>query len=298
MNIGTILELYDALVTKEGDWWVVLDRTSGYRYTFSLKTQPKPLIYDHPVLVDLKITNKCYKGCAFCYEGSTARGAHADPEKVFSILDALARDGVLEVVFGGGEPTLHPDLYRFIDKAQELGMATGFSTGDPGFVRRIGLPYRTAIGLSIRNLKEAKEFYTALDGHTFNTRLHLIPELLTFEELKSILKYARNKWNEILMLGLKPLPDCTKIDPVTPIEDDLKILLHSGFTVAVDTEVAKRVDLSGYNIPSQVYERWEGVSSCAIDAIEYEIAESSFSPLWYPFDPTTWTRRFWSFRNA
>src|SRR4051794_15491098 len=56
-----------------------------------------------PRSVQFGITNACNLACAFC---SRDRGAESawTPADAFEILADLARAGVLEVAFGGGEP--------------------------------------------------------------------------------------------------------------------------------------------------------------------------------------------------
>src|SRR5215470_1323932 len=49
------------------------------------------------------ITNRCNLACAFCSRDLEAESAWA-PDEAFAILADLARAGVLEVAFGGGEP--------------------------------------------------------------------------------------------------------------------------------------------------------------------------------------------------
>jgi hypothetical protein len=57
-------------------------------------------------LISLEPSRRCSKGCAFCYNGSSARG---EPGWTAAEVIALARDcashGVRAISFGGGEPT-------------------------------------------------------------------------------------------------------------------------------------------------------------------------------------------------
>ena len=61
-----------------------------------------------PESIDLKITDYCDAGCAWCHEGSTRRGKHADLNLAF--LSTL-RAGT-EIAIGGGNPLDHPRLER------------------------------------------------------------------------------------------------------------------------------------------------------------------------------------------
>lgn len=72
----------------------------------------------------LEITGRCQLACVHCYADSSPLGGHgamsaADWERV---LTQAAAHGVAEVQLIGGEPTLHPDFARLVDRALELGL--------------------------------------------------------------------------------------------------------------------------------------------------------------------------------
>ena len=66
--------------------------------------------------MDIKITNRCDMGCAFCHEHSTLDGKHAD---LFSpsFLDTL--HPYTELAIGGGNPLEHPDLLKFLLRCKD-----------------------------------------------------------------------------------------------------------------------------------------------------------------------------------
>lgn len=68
----------------------------------------------------INITNACNTDCPFCcmYSG-TDKGRYMKFETYQSILDSCA--GELEVQLEGGEPLLHPELFRFADYASGTG---------------------------------------------------------------------------------------------------------------------------------------------------------------------------------
>lgn len=77
-----------------------------------------------PQFAWLEITGFCNLACRHCYAGSSPQGDHgsmaaADWQRV---TDELAALGVRDVQFIGGEPTLHPDLPRFIRHARDRHM--------------------------------------------------------------------------------------------------------------------------------------------------------------------------------
>lgn len=73
----------------------------------------------HPESIDVKITNWCDLGCAYCHESSTTRGKHGDLNKLLDILSELP-PGV-ELAIGGGNPLAHPDIEMFLNSAKVRG---------------------------------------------------------------------------------------------------------------------------------------------------------------------------------
>lgn len=56
-----------------------------------------------PRVVQLGITNHCNLACGYCSRDASAESAWT-ADDAFEMLAGLAREGVLEVAFGGGEP--------------------------------------------------------------------------------------------------------------------------------------------------------------------------------------------------
>lgn len=76
---------------------------------------------NHPENVMIDLTRVCNQDCCFCYQQSQI-SSHGDPEILISLLQALAIWGVQEVLYLGGEPTLHPDLGKILETGCALGL--------------------------------------------------------------------------------------------------------------------------------------------------------------------------------
>lgn len=63
---------------------------------------------EFPESVDLKITNRCDKGCAWCHERAAFDGKHAPPVRLGQVVEGLP--GGVEIAIGGGNPMSHPCL--------------------------------------------------------------------------------------------------------------------------------------------------------------------------------------------
>jgi organic radical activating enzyme len=74
---------------------------------------------EYPEQIDLKITDWCDAGCAWCHEGSTKRGKHANIEHIFKILSPLPKG--FEIAIGGGDPLSHPDFSDLVTELRDMG---------------------------------------------------------------------------------------------------------------------------------------------------------------------------------
>jgi len=82
---------------------------------------------DHPILVHMIPTRRCNLSCTYCNEYDQ----HSDPVPVADLLqrvDRLAELRTSIVTMSGGEPLLHPDLDRVIQRVHEHGMISGLIT--------------------------------------------------------------------------------------------------------------------------------------------------------------------------
>ena len=70
--------------------------------------------YDFPENADIKITDYCDAGCAYCHENSTIKGVHGDLRRIEKTLDSLHAG--TEMAVGGGNALAHPDLIWFLEK--------------------------------------------------------------------------------------------------------------------------------------------------------------------------------------
>ncbi|ANZ34952.1 hypothetical protein BBK82_01555 [Lentzea guizhouensis] len=72
----------------------------------------------------LEITGKCQLSCTHCYAESGPRGGTGamTARDWFRVISHVAELGAHRVQFIGGEPTLHPDLARFVDHSLAAGL--------------------------------------------------------------------------------------------------------------------------------------------------------------------------------
>tara|TARA_B100001778_G_scaffold330827_1_gene333981 strand:- start:9571 stop:11118 length:1548 start_codon:yes stop_codon:yes gene_type:complete len=116
---------------KDGDWWTLMNRTSGTKIRLSFKDKPKPEKYEAsttPELVDIKITDFCPFGCSYCYQDSTKEGKHGDWNQIKTYVEAFGEQGLFELAIGGGEPTMYPQFAELLKLCRQHGIIANFTT--------------------------------------------------------------------------------------------------------------------------------------------------------------------------
>jgi radical SAM protein with 4Fe4S-binding SPASM domain len=87
-----------------------------------------------PIEVHVSLGRRCPVACDTCHVGASPEG-DPGPTDVPAVLAELARAGVFEVAFGGGEVLLRPDLVALGREARRLGLVPNLTTSGIGLTR-------------------------------------------------------------------------------------------------------------------------------------------------------------------
>lgn len=90
------------------------DRISGLHILLDDVSVPSEIIHIGPRVISVALTNVCNFNCSFCYAPNNSNTLNRD--YVYDLCLAMDSLGVLEVAFGGGEPTLYPHLTELCKK--------------------------------------------------------------------------------------------------------------------------------------------------------------------------------------
>ncbi|MSV29501.1 MAG: radical SAM protein, partial [Bryobacterales bacterium] len=71
----------------------------------------------HPILAHIIPTRRCNLSCAYCNEYDDF-SKPVPTHMMFERVDSLAKLGTTVITISGGEPLLHPDLDRIIERAR------------------------------------------------------------------------------------------------------------------------------------------------------------------------------------
>ena len=99
------------------------------------------------VLAQVDLTNRCNMRCPICFANANASGYVYEPDfdeivREMRVLRDLRPTVSTSLQFTGGEPTIHPDFFKVVRTAREMGFShiqiatNGIRLADPDFARR------------------------------------------------------------------------------------------------------------------------------------------------------------------
>ncbi len=82
----------------------------------------------HTCLANVDLTNRCNMNCPICFANANTRGYVYEPsyQEIVEMLKTLRSEKPVPtpaVQFSGGEPTVHPDFFKVLEKASDLGFS-------------------------------------------------------------------------------------------------------------------------------------------------------------------------------
>jgi pyruvate formate lyase activating enzyme len=171
----------------------------------------KTTLLDYPGHLAANIfLGACNFRCPFCHNASLVLNPSCQPviseEEVFRVLNK--RKGILEgVCITGGEPTLYPELYEFIQKIKEIGLLVKLDTNghNPELLKKLVNSHMLDyVAMDIKNSKEKYSLSNGIDN--FNTEnvsesvSFLLSADLDYEFRTTIIKEHHTK-EDILSIG-------------------------------------------------------------------------------------------------
>ena len=112
-----------------GEYHFLADEKTGITFRWGKTLNDNPTFAPIPELADISISNKCSKGCTFCYKNSTLDGKVMSVEEYCQVLDSMnspEHGTIFQVAIGGGEPLEHPDFYKIVEETAKRGIVLNF----------------------------------------------------------------------------------------------------------------------------------------------------------------------------
>lgn len=292
-------------IKRDHDNWVMFNTNSGTKMRMSFRSDVPPYVKSEvPELCDLKISDYCKGGCAFCYQSSTKAGKHADLHNIKQILNTLGAQGVFEVAIGGGEPTQYPHLAEVLSYASAQGIKPNFTTFFVDWLQNDPLveavrAHVGAIGVSVHGVKDLNKVRKIQEGVNDNrskwdsnfvrvTAQHVVGSV-DMDETAQILERAWEEGWDLLLLGYKSVGfgasqaphDLTGLDTLLKLRQQKRA--HYGAKVSmlgVDTAFVQQFDpiLDALGISPVLKTSEEGKFSMYIDSVTLMQGPSSYMP--------------------
>ena len=171
--------------------------------------EPNNIKVDFPSSLDVKITNYCDAGCAFCHEQSTVAGQHGDLNELSRVLAPLPAG--VEVAIGGGNPLAHPELTPFLERCKAQGLICNITINQQhvesykeNIINFINNKLIYGIGISY----SSSTYLNSIDPillATNNLVFHLIMGINKINDIETLMSFCkeRNKECKVLLLGCK-----------------------------------------------------------------------------------------------
>lgn len=242
-----------------------------------------------PYLVDISITEACPFGCEFCYTSSTKAGKHAEPYTLSYLADSLAGANTFEVVFGGGEPTLHPHISRIVHAFKSRKFSVGITTRNYNwhklntFASTIANVDSLAISVnSVADCEAARELVEAINAAPGGCRVYFqnILQLTSWDKFNEFLNHCKYNYYRVTLLGYKDFGFGKNQKPYDLPDDWIEQIKSKNMrTLGVDSIIAQKhgADLIAAGVADKYLVGKEGESTCYIDAVKQIMKPSSFT---------------------
>lgn len=198
-----------------GDYHFLADKYTGITFRWGKTFEDNPKFAPIPELADISISNRCTKGCSFCYRSSTPDGSVMSLKDYCDVLDSMksAKFGnVFQVALGGGEPLEHPDFIQLINETVRRGVVPNFTTNGNSLTIELVKYLKGKVGslaISMTDISDIERFESILTTRNrTNINIHFILSNKTINQAIEILEgrynFLLSGVNAIVFLTYKP----------------------------------------------------------------------------------------------
>lgn len=251
---------------------------NGTKVRTTLDASMPPVL---PEQMDLKITDWCDAGCAWCHERSTTKGKHGDVDAILALLADLPAGS--EIAIGGGDPLSHPDFERLVTEMAARGLVPSVTVNGLHFERHRPL---------LEKLTAEKKLYGV--GFSYADKLpewdyeHLVVHLIAGVHSPAVLDAATRRY-KVLLLGYKQFGRGKKLFEIrrTQVQETIQAWYRELFVVgrehhlSFDNLAIEQLKPQRLFKDPEVFNRQymgeEGLFSMYVDGVTQTYALSSYS---------------------
>lgn len=298
----------DWVCRKENDEWVLFNQGTGAKIRCRMDGKPatkadRALV---PELVDLKITDRCYCACEYCYQSSSAAGTDAAPDDLDAIAWALSEMGIFEVAIGGGDPVLHPQFPSLLANFRRNDVVPNFSTRSLDWMRNAEIRDAVkdncgAFAITTTDRRMIPRLAALVEDNGFEqdkVKIHVPMGVMDTWDFPPFIEEAIRHDFGLVLLGFKRVGRGLKFSP-KGYEDWIEVVNKAckettrtssrfPWKLSADTTLMEESTKNAWpgheDIPEPLYRLGEGKFSCYVDAVGGLVAPSSFSDDKHPLD--------------
>lgn len=277
---------------KNGNYYIMTEFEDNKRLAIRLsELEDMELIPEKPELVDIKLTDVCHIGCAWCYQNSVSDSLHGDLDLIKTVIKSLDPE-ITEVAYGGGDVLMHPNIVEILEFSREYGLTSSNITMNwqsilryPDEVKSV-MHLLDATGCSITGagqIKQVVEQLKKLDCY-IPSRIcfHVIPDLYSTRLLLKILKELReySPESDILFLGYKTngRGHLVSTEKVEEMDEIFQVIVDTRMNLQCDTKFVKDyIEVVKKYGSELTYDIQEGEYSMNIDCVEKFYSQSSYN---------------------
>lgn len=251
------------------------------------ETNEDEFISSFPECIDLKITNKCDMGCAYCHEDSNNQGKHGD---VLNSQFINTLKPFTELALGGGNVLTHPNLIEFLQILKSKNIIANITVNQQHFIQekdtiKYLVDNNLIKGLGISLIAPTDEFINIIKQYP-NAVIHVINGIVTLDDLQKL--YDNNL--KLLILGYKEFRRgenyySNKVEELKQITYDNICDVIKGFkVVSFDNLAIRQLKLRRIFTNkdwSEFYMGDDGQFTMYIDLVNKKFAQNSTSKIRY-----------------
>ena len=168
-------------------------------------------IFSFPMDAHFALTTRCNLFCKGCYNTTVADDkCDMDFEKAKRIIDNLSKMNVFSVSFGGGEPTLYPQLFELAAYARSKNVLPNITTNGVNMTAELAAKMKIFgnVHLSLHAMKDKEQVERAVrllkKARIKQIGLNLLLSTDTVPNIESIFKWAKSMgFQRVLCLRYK-----------------------------------------------------------------------------------------------
>ena len=260
-----------------------------------IETEDDEFHYDKPCNVDVNVSNRCLRGCKFCYNGSSPWGDNA-PLRNFIFLDSMIPGS--EVSLSTGTLKQCPDFEKILELCAKKGILANATFHEDEFIENFEQikkwqEDKLLYGIGI-SYSHADDRLVECTRQINNVVFHVINGIFTEEDANWITEHVRNP--KILILGYKTkargvVYQQNYSDEIKAkqqwLYDNLGSLMKKVYVMSFDNSALKQLNVKRLLTDEEWESFYQGddvngeSGSMYIDAVKGKFARNSISDIQY-----------------